>query len=82
MPKYPFIIGLVCLLFIGLGLGAVLDPTPQELAPKITGSLALALAAGSLAHLTKAEHSLRQRGTTWTLVLASAAVIVGIWVIR
>ncbi len=82
VPKYPFINGLVCALFIMLGLGAVLDPTPQDLLPKVTGSLALGVAAGSLIYFTTSEHSQRQRAVSWILVAASVAVMAGIWLIR
>lgn len=82
MPKYPYINGLFCALFITLGLGAVLDPTPQDLGPKVTGSFALAIAAGSLIHLTTPEHSAKQRAASWILAAASVAVMAGIWLVR
>lgn len=82
MPKYPFISGLICALFITIGLGAVLDPTPQDLLPKLTGTLALFMGAASLMYFMTPEHSTKQRAASWILVIASAAVVAGIWLIR
>lgn len=82
MPKYPFLLAIICVIFITLALGAILDPSPQDVAPKLTGSAALALAGGSLWVSTKPEHSLGQRRTTMVLSAICAALIPMLWLVR
>lgn len=81
-PAYPFLWGITNLIFIGLALGAVLDPIPQDIWPKITGSLALAGVGAMQARHTTREHDAKQRGFTLACVLADLTLIVLIWTVR
>jgi hypothetical protein len=70
------------MLFVLLGLGAVLDPAPQELRPKVTGTIALVFAAANLQYQTKADFGSGLKRTSAVLVLASIVLIPLLWLVR
>jgi hypothetical protein len=81
-PPYPYLWGITNLIFIGLALGAVLDPMPQDITPKITGSAAL-IGAGAMLwrHTTKA-HNAKQRAFTGGCLVIDALLVILIWTVR
>jgi len=81
-PPYPFLWGITNLIFIGLALGAVLDPTPQEIWPKLTGTAALLGVGAIQLRQTTKRHNTKQRGFTAACVVADLVLIVLLWTVR
>lgn len=81
MSKYVFA-AVVCALFVLLALGAVLDPAPQDLRPKITGTIALVAAAANLGYQTKIDFGTGLKLLSAALILASIVLVPLLWLVR
>lgn len=80
--EYPYMWGMANAIFLLLAIGAVLDPEPQSLWPKLTGSAALLVAGIKQAPGLNPTYGRTVRAFTAVLLLADVVLIALIWTIR
>ncbi len=79
---YPYMWAMANAIFLLLAVGAVLDPEPQSLVPKLTGSLALLVAGAKQSPGVQAHRPMKERVFTVVFLVADVVLIALLWLVR
>ena len=80
--EYPYMWAIANAIFLLLAIGAVLDPEPQVLWPKLTGSAALLICGFKQSSGLQPPRSMSSRVFTAVFLAADLLLIALIWTVR